>query len=132
MQNASRNVEQWEAMRLERLRAAKALLDGGFYRDSVSRSCYAAYCAAISRVIGSGSQFAHGRQNPSHEQLPDLIANTAGITLSDRRKIRSLLRTLRQARENADYRPYAFVDRTIAQDAIHNAVAVHRILEIEP
>lgn len=129
---ASRIIKQWEVMSQERLRAAKALLDAGFYRDSISRSYYASYCAATSRVIGSGSQFAYGRQNPSHEQLPELVTNTAGITLSDRRKIRSLLRTLRQARENADYRPYAFVDRTIAQDAIHNAVAVHRILEIEP
>ena len=116
-------------MSLERLRAAKSLLDAGFHRDSVSRSCYAAYCAATSRVIGSGSQFAHGRQNPSHEQLPDLIANTAGIALSDRRKLRSLLRTLRQARENAEYRPAAFVDRVVAQDAIHYAVALQKILE---
>ena len=28
----------WEAMSLERLRAAKALLDLGFWRDSISRS----------------------------------------------------------------------------------------------
>lgn len=130
MRITSQIVQQWEAMGRDRLRAAKALLDGGFYRDSIARSYYAAYCAATSQVMGLGHSFAHGRQNPSHEQLPDLIANTAGITLSDRRKIRSLLRTLRQARESADYRPYAFVDRTIAQDAIHNAVAVHRILEI--
>ena len=132
MRNAFRIIKEWEAIGRDRLRAAKALLDDGFYRDSITRSYYAAYCAATSRVMGLGQLFAHGRQNPSHEQLPDLIANTAGITLSDRRKIRSLLRTLRQARENADYRPYAFVDRIIAQDAIHNAVAVHRILEIEP
>ena len=131
MRNTSRIIEQWEDMSQERLRAAKALLDGGFYRDSITRSYYAAYCAATSRVVGFGNISAHGRQNPSHEQLPDLIANTAGIALSDRRKIRSLLRTLRQARENADYRPYAFVDRVVAQDAIHNAVAVQKILERE-
>lgn len=118
-------------MSRERLRAAKALLDGGFYRDSVTRSYYAAYCAATSRVMGLGALFAHGRQNPSHEQLPDLIANTAGISVLNRRKIRSLLRTLRQARENADYRPYTFVDRVVARDALHNAVAVQKILERE-
>lgn len=118
-------------MSLERLRAAKALLDGGFYRDSISRSYYAAYCAATSRVMGLGNVFAHGRQNPSHEQLPDLIANTASITVSDRRKIRSLLRALRQARESAEYYPYAFVDRAVAQGAIHNAVVVQKILERE-
>ena len=131
MQNASRIIEQWEDMGRERLRAAKALLDGGFYRDSISRSYYAAFCTATSRVMGLGHLFAHGRQNPSHEQLPDLIANTASIAVSDRRKIRSLLRTLRQARENAEYRPQTFVDRAVAQGAIHNAVAVQQLLERE-
>jgi uncharacterized protein (UPF0332 family) len=55
----------WKGMSLARLRAAKALLDLGFYRDSVSRSYYAAYCAATSRVVGHGSSFVRG--NPSHE-----------------------------------------------------------------
>ena len=82
MRSAARIIRQWEDMSRERLRAAKVLLDGGFYRDSVTRSYYAAYCAATSRVMGLGNLFAHGRQNPSHEQLPDLIANTASITVS--------------------------------------------------
>ena len=131
MRTASQIIKQWEEMSQERLRAAKMLLDGGFYRDSVTRSYYSAYCTATSRVIGLGNTFAHGRQNPSHEQLPELVANVAGLALSDRRKIKSLLRTLRQARENAEYRPYAFVDRVVAQDAIHTAVVVQRILEIK-
>lgn len=57
----------WEEMSLARLRAAKALLDLGFYRDSISRSYYAAYCAATSAVIGRNVTFAFGRQNPSHD-----------------------------------------------------------------
>lgn len=59
MRSASQIIEQWKAMSRERLRAAKALLDDGFYRDSITRSYYAAYCAATSRVVGFGDIFAH-------------------------------------------------------------------------
>lgn len=130
MRHTSRIIEQWEAMSRERLRAAKALLDGGFYRDSVSRSYYAAYCAATSRVIGSGSQFAYGRRNPSHEQLPEMVANLAGMTPSDRRRTKTLLRELRQAREDADYRPHALVSRTTALVSIQKTILVQAILEV--
>ncbi len=118
-------------MSQERLRAAKALLDDGFYRDSISRSYYAAYCAATSRVIERGVVFANGRRNPSHEQLPDLVANVPGLALLDRRKAKRLLRALRRAREDADYRPHAFVNRATAQDATHSATALLKILVIE-
>ncbi|MGI4788437.1 MAG: HEPN domain-containing protein [Janthinobacterium lividum] len=130
MRNASQIIEQWEAMSMERLRAAKALLDGGFYRDSVSRSYYAAYCAATSRVILLAGQFAQGRRNPSHEQLPDLIANTASITVLARRKMIRALRFLRHVREDADYRPHALVNRSVALDSIHNAILVQNLLNI--
>ena len=131
MRNASQIVDQWESMSKERLGAAKALLDGGFYRDSISRSYYAAYCAATSQVIGRGIVFAQGRRNPSHEQLPDLIANVGDIPVTDRNKIRHLLYVLRQARENADYRPHAFVNRAAALEAIYQATALLAVLEID-
>ena len=117
-------------MSRERLRAAKALLDGGFYRDSVSRSYYAAYCAATSRVIHLDGQFAGGRRNPSHEQLPDLIANTGDIAVAARRQIKKSLRFLRQAREDADYRPHALISRTTALDSVQEAILVQTILDI--
>lgn len=71
--------QTWEEMSLVRLRAAKALVDLGFYRDSISRSYYAAYCAATSAVIGRNVTFAFGRRNPSHDQLPDLLLNTGTL-----------------------------------------------------
>ena len=46
--------ERWAGMRWERLRAAKALLDWGLFRDSISRSYSAAYCAATGVVVGRG------------------------------------------------------------------------------
>lgn len=119
----------WEEMSLARLRAAKALLDLGFYRDSISRSYYAAYCAATSRVVGRNVTFAFGRQNPSHDQLPDLILNTGRLPKAVRQKVRTRLYFLRYSRENADYRPHAPIDRALALDCILNAAAVIKLLE---
>ncbi|MDQ2801037.1 MAG: HEPN domain-containing protein [Armatimonadota bacterium] len=119
----------WEEMSLVRLRAAKVLLDSGFYRDSISRSYYAAYCAATSAVIDRNVTFAFGRQNPSHDQLPNLILNTGRLPKAVRQKVRMRLYFLRYTRENADYRPHAPIDRALALDCILNAAAVIKILE---
>lgn len=121
--------KRWEAMSLERLRAAKALLEAGFWRDSISRSYYAAYCAATSAVIGHNVTFAFGRQNPSHDQLPGLILNTGSISKAIRQNVKTRLYFLRYSRENADYRPYAPMDRALALDCILNAAAVIKLLE---
>ena len=120
----------WEAMSLERLRAAKALLEAGFWRDSISRSYYAAYCAATSRVVGRGITFAQGRNNPSHEQLPGLILNTGSIPKSARRNVHTRLYSLRHAREDADYRPRAFISHSFALECIFKAAAVLELLEM--
>ena len=112
----------WEEMSLARLRAAKARLDLGFYRDSISRSYYAAYCAATSTVSGRNVTFAFGRQNPSHDQLPALILNTGHLPKAVRQKIKTRLYFLRYTRENADY-------RALALDCILNAAAVIKLLE---
>ena len=117
--------KRWEAMSLERLRAAKALLDLGFYRDSISRS----YCAATSIVIGSNVTFPFGRQNPSHDQLPGLILNAGSLPRSVRQKVKTRLYFLRYSRENADYRPHAPMDRALALDCILNAAAVIKLLQ---
>ena len=122
--------EKWQAMSLERLRAAKALLDLGFYRDSISRSYYAAYCAATSRVAGRSVTFAFGRQNPSHDQLLDLILNTGRLPKGVRQKVRTRLYFLRFTRENADYRPHAPVNRALALEGVYNAVSILELLEI--
>jgi len=119
----------WEEMSVGRVRAAKALLDGGIYRDSVNRSYYAAYCAATSAVAGRTITFGFGRQNPSHEQLPRLILNLGHISITKRRRIGALLRVLRNARVYADYRPRYAVNRSHALDSIRDASAVLQLLE---
>ena len=118
----------WEEMSLARLRAAKALLDLGFYRDSISRSYYAAYYAATSAVVGRNVTFAYGRQNPSHEQLPDLILNSGSLPKFTRRKVKTRLYFLRFTRENADYRLYAPINRALALECIYNAVSIPGVI----
>ena len=125
----------WEAMSLERRRAAKCLLEAGFYRDSVSRSYYAAYCAATGAVIEQAALFCgkkshHGFRSPSHEHLPDLIMNVRRVPVTNRRIIKRLLRNLRHSREDADYRPYVTIPRDMVLSCIHNAISVQTLLEV--
>jgi len=119
----------WEEMSVGRVRAAKALLDLGFYRDSISRFYYAAYCAATGAVAGRNITFAFGRQNPSYEQLPRLILSKGHISITKRRRIGSLLRVLRNARVDVDYRPRYVINRSDALDSIRDASAVLQLLE---
>jgi uncharacterized protein (UPF0332 family) len=118
-------------MSLDCLRAAKRLLDEGYFRSSISRAYYAAYCAATIELVERGFTFAHGWNNPSHEQLPDLILNNTALPRDKRWRINKSLRILRQAREDADYRPGVTVDRALALACIHSAVDVLQILEIQ-
>jgi uncharacterized protein (UPF0332 family) len=120
----------WRELSLDSLRAAKALLDAGHLRSSVSRAYYAAYCAAASELAGRGVTFAHGWNNPSHEQLPDLILNNTALPRDQRWRVNKALRILRRAREDADYRPGVTVDRSLAVACIHSAIDVLEVLEI--
>jgi uncharacterized protein (UPF0332 family) len=66
-------VATWQEMSVECLQAAKKLLDEGLLRRSVSSAYYAAYCALAGDLSSRGVTFAHGWNNPGHEQLPDLV-----------------------------------------------------------
>lgn len=118
-------------MSLECRRAAKHLLQEGCLRRSVTGSYYAAYCAATSELVARGIPFAHGWNNPSHEQLPDLILNNTTRPRNTRYQINRILRRLRVARENADYRPAATIDRVLALACVRDANAVLLALGVE-
>ncbi|HET6384026.1 MAG TPA: hypothetical protein VFJ58_11600 [Armatimonadota bacterium] len=62
--------------------------------------------------------FPAGWNNPSHEQLPDLIGNNGGLTINSRRTVRKMLRALRSLREDADYRMGRTVDVESARTAL--------------
>lgn len=110
----------WREMSLDCLRSAKVLLDAGLLRRSVSSS----YCAVTSELAARGLSFPYGWNNPSHEQLPDFIANNMALPLGLCRQLRTILRRLRVSRESADYRPGATVDRALALTCLRDANAV--------
>ncbi|MDQ2687135.1 MAG: HEPN domain-containing protein [Armatimonadota bacterium] len=118
----------WEEISRDGLQAAKVLLAEGHLRSSISRSYYAAYCAVSGQLVKRGVRFAHGWNNPAHEQLPALIRNGLSLPPNARRQLAQAIRRLRLARENADYRPAAFVDRSVAFASLHDAVLVTQAL----
>lgn len=124
-------VATWQELSLECLRAAKMLAGEGYWRSSVNRSYYAAYCAVTSELVARGVRFARGWNNPPHEQLLNLITHNLSLPLNVRRRLRKFIRLLRHAREDADYRPGASVDRATALNCIRSAVLVLRDLGVQ-
>ncbi len=121
----------WQELSLECLRAAKMLVGEGYWRSSVNRSYYAAYCAVTNELVARGVRFARGWNNPPHEQLLNLITHNLAFPQNVRRRLRRLIRILRHAREDADYRPGASIDRAMALNCIRSAVLVLQDLEVQ-
>lgn len=119
----------WRELSLDSLQSAEKLLLEGHWRSSVSRSYYAAYCAVSEQLVRRGVRFAHGWNNPSHDQVSALIRSGLALPLSARRQLGRAVRRLRTARENADYRPGLEVDRSLALACVHDAVLVIQTLE---
>ncbi|MBM3240217.1 hypothetical protein FJZ31_28360 [Candidatus Poribacteria bacterium] len=61
----------WRELSLECLRVAKMLAGKGYWRSSVNRAYYAAYCVVTSELVARDVRFARGWNNPAHEQLLD-------------------------------------------------------------
>jgi uncharacterized protein (UPF0332 family) len=116
----------WEELSRDSLRAAKLLLAQDHLRSSISRSYYAAYCAIAGRLAARRTGFPHGWQNPSHEQLPDMVSHTLPLSPTTRRGVVRRIRLLRRAREDADYRPGRTIERSLALDCIADATFVMR------
>jgi uncharacterized protein (UPF0332 family) len=114
----------WQEVSRECLQAAKMLAGEGYWRSSVSRSYYAAYCAVTSVLVVRSSRFGRGWHNPPHEHLFQLL--TPNLTLSQdvRRRLSRRLRTLRHAREDADDRPGIIVNRALALHCLRDAIVV--------
>lgn len=121
----------WQELSRDCLQAAKQLAGQGHLRSSVNRSYYAAYSAVTSHLVARGVRFAHGWNNPAHEQLPDFIQNNLSLSQDARRRLRKILRILRKAREDADYRPGLSIDRTLVLHCIRDAIAVLTELGIQ-
>jgi len=124
-------VATWQELSLECLRAAKMLAGEGYCRSSVSRSYYAAYCAVTSKLVARGVRFARGWNNPPHEQLLNLITHNLTLPRNVRRRLKKLIRILRHAREDADYRPGISVGRATALNCIRDAIVVLKDLVVQ-
>ena len=124
-------MSTWLEMRDECLRAAKILMDTGELRRSVSSSYYSAYCAVAGELVQRRVTFAHGWQNPSHDQLPDFVKSNVGLSPTSAFALNRVLRRLRVARESADYRPGALIDQSLALACVRDAERVLYLLEVK-
>jgi len=124
-------VATWRELSLDCLAAAKLLADEEHWRSSVNRSYYAAYCAVTSKLVARSVSFAHGWNNPGHEQLPNLILHNLTLPMNTRRRLKQLILFLRDAREDADYRPGRTIDKTKALVCLRRAELVLRDLEVQ-
>jgi uncharacterized protein (UPF0332 family) len=121
----------WQELSLDCLQAAQKLLEAEHLRSSISRSYYAAYCAVTSELVARGVAFAHGWDNPAHDQLPDLILHNTALPRNARYELNKAIRRLRRAREDADYRPGVSLVRSDAINCLRDALFVMRILGAE-
>ena len=117
-------METWQDMSRNALGAAQTLLDGEHWRSSASRAYYAAYCAVAGKADAQNISYPHGRNNPSHEQINDLVLNNLGLPKNTRFALNKALRRLRKGRKDADYRPHAPLVRGDAVKLFRDAVFV--------
>ena len=117
----------------DNLACAQSLFERGdesVWRSSVSRSYYAAYCAAASKICVPGQAFRHGWNNPPHEDLPNMLSHATGLNGAAKRAACRGLRILREARIDADYRPGRTIDKRDAYVALKEAIRVLHHLEL--
>ncbi len=122
--------EDWERLSKDSLRAAEALLrEGpGCYRSSISRAYYAAYCAATHLIVQKLMTFPNGWNNPPHQKVPVCIQSNLTIPQARKDAAIRLIDTLRQFREDADYRPQVAVSEQDARDCVRDAAAIQQEL----
>jgi uncharacterized protein (UPF0332 family) len=121
-------VATWNEMSRDSFQVAKRLLEAGHLRSSISRAYYAAYCAVTSDLTARGVSFAYGWNNPSHDQLPELVLHNTTWPRTTRYQVSRALRRLRRAREDAEYRPEAVIERSAAVEHLHTASLVLRTI----
>jgi len=121
-------METWRQLSEDSLSAAETLLREGRFRSSVSRSYYAAYCAATTEIVQSVTTFSYGWNNPPHEKVTHYVQYNLPISQVRKNTIKSLIRILRHLREDADYRPYRQVSQDTARDCVRDARRVQQEL----
>ncbi|MBC8140880.1 MAG: HEPN domain-containing protein [Armatimonadetes bacterium] len=128
-----RDAEGWLSRARISLHAATVLSAAQNWHGAVNRSYYAAFqsCVAVCISHGDRDYFPAERNNPTHEQLPDLIKNNGDLTIVERRALQQILKYLRALREDADYRIGRTVDKKSAPKCLVEVQRLFRILKLE-
>jgi uncharacterized protein (UPF0332 family) len=120
----------WIEIANANLKAAKILHRESEFRSSATRSYYAAYAAVTAKAIERGVQFPYGGNNPTHEQLPNIILNNLNLSLRNKREAAAIIRRLRAARVSADYVPHESVDENTSRESLKDAARELSLLEV--
>ena len=118
----------WKEISIDNLLAAQNLFEKGRYRSCISRAYYAAYCAATNEIVMKVTTFPYGWKNPPPQKVPDFILFNLSISQAKKENVSKLIIQLREAREDADYRPNKLVDETTALDCIRDASTIQEEL----
>lgn len=104
----------WQQLSSDSFAAAKLLLRAAHWRSCVSRFYYSAYSAITSELAGNVT-FARGWNNPAHEVLLKYIdRNMRLLSREIRKRLKTALRRLYNARTDADYFPQREVDEELS------------------
>jgi uncharacterized protein (UPF0332 family) len=122
-------VATWNELADDNEAAARLLLENEYFRPSVSRAYYAVYCALTAELVALKVRFGRGWNNPPHEQLLRVVERHLKLPTWKVRLLKTALRRLRIAREDAEYRPRATVDSTKARDCLRDAGLIRDMLE---
>lgn len=119
-------METWKQLSEGSLRAAEILFREGEYRSCVSRTYYAAYCAATEEIVKKLTMFPNAWNNPPHVKVPVCVQNNLTMVQAKKQRIISRINILRLYRENADYRPQIAVSEQVARNCLRAAAAIQR------
>ena len=126
-----RAVTAWRDAGETDYRSAQTLYASGDFRGTVNRAYYCAYrmCASVAVAHRDETQFPSSWNNPSHDQLPELIRNNGDLSVAVREQVIRGLRILRKEREVADYKPWRSVEKNTALIALSLASGVATLLK---
>jgi hypothetical protein len=124
-------MPSWRDVGKENLQAARHLLFASCFRGSVNRSYYAAY-SVLTDAFAGRLTFGYGGNNPSHQDIPNLILNNlTALPAYRRREINAACRRLWKARVDADYVPTSLIDRAVAVSALRDSTRIFALLGVK-
>lgn len=120
----------WSGIARDNSNAAKDLMRGQRYRSCISRSYYSLYSELSGGLLAQDVRVHGQRENPSHSDLPKLVANNmSGLTPHGRREVKRAIEFLYKLRVSADYYPRQTIDAGTALRALGSLHLALKVLE---